>query len=562
MPSRDLDKVQKVLEEVVLEGLDMPENWIVEEGQKQFVVLQGYLKELEAKTQKADNREQGIRSKLRDMMKSTDGNMIKITIAEAKGQQLQSELLNQLEARVVQLDEQAPLLKEMKLLLRSEDAEKLQEVVTKIREAKLDGIYGWAWPEGPKIFSKILTRKIFCERAEDIEARVKKAARVYNIGELEACFREAEHIGLSQNNDKFREGKALLLRLQNQEEVDKLVAELRRKAADDDDADIAEVNAGITFLMQHLLDLGLLTDNSALQDVAESMAHNKRKNRRRRKSLGGRERAESVHATREAADALRAMLIEDLSNYKHLRDPLEWDADNKTSTDPERRRRDMVSHQTDKMLKSLTNMKPPSEKIALQNFIDLLRCMGDKSSAYTGNKQDPIIKRLHTSRVICDEIYVQVMKQLSNNPSSESTSLGWELLKAMVKEVLPSPEVYQFLRAFIKRGGHNPTKSVAEQKKAAAAAAPAAQQKPDWRLALLANVREEMKKRTEDEDEDAFESIMSQAKTIRKSRHRTKSNWAEMEDRQLDAELQREKAMVRQATLASEIMELLPDEDS
>merc|ERR1712194_1005261 len=135
--------------------------------------------------------------------------------------------------------------------------------------------------------------------------------------------------------------------------------------------------------MQHLLDLGLLVDNSALQDVAESMAHTKRKNRRRRKSVSGRERVDSVHATSQAAANLRAMVVQDLSNYKHLKDSLEWDTDNK-STDPEQRRRDMVSHQTEKMAHSLTVMKPISEKIALQNFVDLLRCMGDKSSAYTG----------------------------------------------------------------------------------------------------------------------------------------------------------------------------------
>merc|ERR1719330_1194950 len=110
----------------------------------------------------------------------------------------------------------------------------------------------------------------------------------------------------------------------------------------------------------------------------------------------------------------------------------------------------MMSHQTEKLPHSLTTMKQFNEKVAIQNFTDLLRCMGDKPSGYTGNLKDPIIKRLTMSRSICDEIYMQVMKQLTNNPGAESTSLGFELLKTMVKEVLPSPEVYLFLRAFVK----------------------------------------------------------------------------------------------------------------
>merc|ERR1712129_443211 len=45
----------------------------------------------------------------------------------------------------------------------------------------------------------------------------------------------------------------------------------------------------------------------------------------------------------------------------------------------------------------------------------------------------------------------QVMKQLSANPSVDSTTKGWELLQNMVKVALPSAEVYEFLLAFVHR---------------------------------------------------------------------------------------------------------------
>merc|ERR1719384_2052660 len=43
------------------------------------------------------------------------------------------------------------------------------------------------------------------------------------------------------------------------------------------------------------------------------------------------------------------------------------------------------------------------------------------------------------------------MKQLSANPSVDSTTKGWELLQNMVKVSLPSAEVYEFLIAFVQR---------------------------------------------------------------------------------------------------------------
>merc|ERR1719277_1249395 len=109
------------------------------------------------------------------------------------------------------------------------------------------------------------------------------------------------------------------------------------------------------------------------------------------------------------------------------------------------------------------------------------------------------------SRCICDEIYMQVMKQLSSNPSSESTTRGWELLKHMVQEVLPSPDVYLFLRAFIKRGrmgNQQPAEKDRARAKTQIGDAVTAEQKKDWRQQLLSQVREDILVRKQEEDED------------------------------------------------------------
>jgi len=212
----------------------------------------------------------------------------------------------------------------------------------------------------------------------------------------------------------------------------------------------------------------------------------------------------------------------------------------------------MTSHQSDKIANSLVVMPAFSEKVALQNFMDLLRCMGDKASAFKGDLQEPILKRLTISRLICDEIYMQVMKQLSNNPSMESAQRGWDLLRLMVKEVLPSPEVYQFLRAFIKRQTHSPPDSKRKPKDGGEA------QKKNWRELLLENVRKEMQSR-QLEDDDGLAGVAFQGMT--RGRARAMSHSALAEERAEDYEEQQEQGRQRQATMASEIMDLLPDEE-
>jgi hypothetical protein len=50
-----------------------------------------------------------------------------------------------------------------------------------------------------------------------------------------------------------------------------------------------------------------------------------------------------------------------------------------------------------------------------------------------------------------DESYIQLMKQLTDNPSSRSLKAGWELLYAMTTTAPPSPVVAEFLRVFARK---------------------------------------------------------------------------------------------------------------
>merc|ERR1712050_501678 len=78
--------------------------------------------------------------------------------------------------------------------------------------------------------------------------------------------------------------------------------------------------------------------------------------------------------------------------------------------------------------------------------------MGDKPNAFIADNQKPILKAAASSDTILrDEVYIQLMKQLTMNPSADSAAKGWSLMIALINQGLPSEELSAFLSAFLKR---------------------------------------------------------------------------------------------------------------
>jgi len=124
----------------------------------------------------------------------------------------------------------------------------------------------------------------------------------------------------------------------------------------------------------------------------------------------------------------------------------------------------MLSHNRQCIVESLTRV--PSERGrtwfhadsyesgAVHNFSNLLVCMGDKPAQEVQrlSSQNAILSLASEDKAFKDEIYVQLMKQLTRNPSPRSAELGWELFRRLCESAPPPTdgELIAFVRAFIK----------------------------------------------------------------------------------------------------------------
>ncbi len=106
-------------------------------------------------------------------------------------------------------------------------------------------------------------------------------------------------------------------------------------------------------------------------------------------------------------------------------------------------------HQTDKIPKSISMLRANSNKVAKELFQNLLGYMGDKQMPFAPMLAQDVLRKGFENKELRDEIYCQIIKQLSNNPRSESIAKGWQLLCMCVATFPPSYDFEMYLMHFI-----------------------------------------------------------------------------------------------------------------
>merc|ERR1719424_2561140 len=72
--------------------------------------------------------------------------------------------------------------------------------------------------------------------------------------------------------------------------------------------------------------------------------------------------------------------------------------------------------------------KTKVKALALKIFKNILGYMGDKKMGYPDQLAIEILNWAMANPVLRDEAFLQLMKQLSNNPEAESRKKGWHLM--------------------------------------------------------------------------------------------------------------------------------------
>jgi len=143
----------------------------------------------------------------------------------------------------------------------------------------------------------------------------------------------------------------------------------------------------------------------------------------------------------------------DLYKFPGLKNPQTWKGHDNKKKPPKGCPETMLSHSKNKIKEPLTQVRGGDEKTATFAFCDVQGWMLDLAtpeSQRLGLSQ-ALVEIAKASTPMADEIYVQVLKQLTRNPSKRSTMLGWQLLHVICQNVIPSQELQEFVRTYLVR---------------------------------------------------------------------------------------------------------------
>jgi hypothetical protein len=98
---------------------------------------------------------------------------------------------------------------------------------------------------------------------------------------------------------------------------------------------------------------------------------------------------------------------------------------------------------------SLTQLGKDAEKSAVEAFKKVMSFMGDYKEPYPERLATEVIRIGRLDAKLADEIYVQILKQLTANGSKCSLDRGIELLKIVIDGICPSAELADFVGVFI-----------------------------------------------------------------------------------------------------------------
>ncbi|XP_032858325.2 myosin XVB [Tyto alba] len=122
---------------------------------------------------------------------------------------------------------------------------------------------------------------------------------------------------------------------------------------------------------------------------------------------------------------------------------------------------DLVQHTKVPIQESLLRYSDSElNELATKNFKTLMRFMGDQSKLKNQNEVDciyEILKLCKEKENLHDEVYCQVIKQVTHNPKQESVLRGWLLLNLLTGYFLPSNILMPYATKFLQLASSDPS---------------------------------------------------------------------------------------------------------
>jgi len=280
----------------------------------------------------------------------------------------------------------------------------------------------------------------------EIEMKLRKAADEYDVEGMKILLSDATTNGINCE-ERFPDIVPLFLSLQNDVHVRQLLRDTMREK-DDEEQDIATTRTRrrTYFLSKQVEVLGVGTEHK--KDV---LAHLRRMEETESECVyGGRPSGLSD--------------IYELRNYPDLR-PAEtttmkrsWNNSPETSTFEQHevlRRTQPLEYQAHPLQESLLKFKEGEHinsqltQLSTQCFKNLLGYCGELPSLYPETLVYEILDNIKAYTMLRDEVYLHLMKQLRNNPSSYSEQRCWQLFLLVIKSVKSSPTMQPYVRYFL-----------------------------------------------------------------------------------------------------------------
>lgn len=144
-------------------------------------------------------------------------------------------------------------------------------------------------------------------------------------------------------------------------------------------------------------------------------------------------------------------VFKDLSTFSRLKDERNWKGHAGLLRGLVGGKGPMLTHSKAMISEALTKVPDRLESEAKQSFTNILTWMGDRPAqeVVRVDSREEVLRAAQSSPELRDEVFVQLMKQLSSNLGARSCLEGWKLMLDLCGTVIPSEELTEFLRCFL-----------------------------------------------------------------------------------------------------------------